>query len=70
MSGFSFTLIYAALLVKTVRISVIFNTIGKNMDRDLKTILRPVPLVSFDQKKFFTEVLTISSVIENLIKKI
>ena len=52
MSGFSFTLIYAALLVKTVRISVIFNTIGKHMDRDLKTILRPVPLVSFDHKKF------------------
>ena len=70
MSGFSFTLIYAALLVKTVRISVIFNTIGKHMDRDLKTILRPVPLVSFDQKKFFTELLIIFNFIENLIKSI
>jgi len=54
-AGLSFTLVYSALLVKTVRISLIFNTLGKRLDRDFKRLLRPAPQVTnFDFETFVT----------------
>nr|CAB3250913.1 metabotropic glutamate receptor 1-like [Phallusia mammillata] len=44
-TGISFSLIYSAILVKTVRISLIFNTLGRKLVRDYKRLLRPLPQV-------------------------
>uniref|UniRef100_H2ZKW4 G-protein coupled receptors family 3 profile domain-containing protein n=1 Tax=Ciona savignyi TaxID=51511 RepID=H2ZKW4_CIOSA len=42
-TGLSFTIIYSAVLVKTMRISFIFNSLGKKLIKDYKKLLRPMP---------------------------
>nr|XP_009857999.2 metabotropic glutamate receptor 3-like [Ciona intestinalis] len=42
-TGLCLTLVYSAILVKTVRISLIFNTLGKKLVRDYKKLLKPMP---------------------------
>ncbi|XP_076820513.1 metabotropic glutamate receptor 3-like [Clavelina lepadiformis] len=44
-TGLLFTLVYAGILVKTVRISLIFNTLSKKLVRDYKRMLQPLPQV-------------------------
>ena len=43
--GASFTFVFSGLLVKTVRITMIFNMLGKKLVRDYKLFLRPTPQV-------------------------
>jgi len=38
-------MIFSAILIKTIRISIIFNTVSKELDKDYKRLLRPLPQV-------------------------